>query len=136
MTQGFGRGFGGRVRYLAGGMAEKLADLPGAAEGPVAVGDGSRELAAADPTFVLERLGSECRSEILDARDLLREAQRAHWTLGHALIANQDAAERRRQLAAEVGELVGELIASLVAAGWSEHDAREANIPNLIWAGG
>lgn len=48
-----------------------------------------------------------------------------------ALIAYQDAAERRCQLAAEVGELVGELIASLVAAGWSEHDAREANIPNL-----
>jgi hypothetical protein len=47
------------------------------------------------------------------------------------LIAYQDAAERRRQLAAEVGELVGGLIASLVAAGWSEQDARQVNVHNL-----
>jgi hypothetical protein len=80
--------------------------------------------------------GALNRSEILEARDPLREAQRAHWTIHHALIAYQDAAERRRQLAAEVGELVAELIASLVAAGWSEHDARDANIPNLVRAGG
>ena len=84
----------------------------------------------------IESAAAYNRSEILNARDPLRDAQRAHWTIHHALIAYQDAAERRRQLAAEVGELVGELIASLVAAGWSERDAREANIPNLIWAGG
>ncbi len=84
----------------------------------------------------IESAAAHNRSETLDARDPLREAQRAHRTIHHALIAYQNAAERRRQLAAEVGELVGELIASLVAAGWSEHDARAANIPNLLRAGG
>ncbi|MHB1569810.1 MAG: hypothetical protein ACYCXW_06350 [Solirubrobacteraceae bacterium] len=76
------------------------------------------------------------RSQVLDSPDPLRAVQQAHWTIHKAFINYEDAAERRRQLAAEVGELAGELIASLVAAGWSEHDAREANIPNLIRAGG
>jgi hypothetical protein len=71
------------------------------------------------------------RSEILGAGDPLREAQHAHWTIHHAFLDYQTAAERRRQLAAEIGELAGELIATLVAAGWSEHDAREANVQKL-----
>ena len=41
-------------------MPEKLAELAGAAEGPVAAADGWHELAVANPTFLLERLGSEC----------------------------------------------------------------------------
>jgi len=80
----------------------------------------------------IESSAAHNRSEILDARDPLREAQRAHWTIHHALIAYQDAAERRRELAAEVGELSGELIAALVGAGWSEQDARQANIRHLV----
>ena len=41
-------------------MPEKLAELAGAAEGPAAAADGWHELAVANPTFSLERLGSEC----------------------------------------------------------------------------
>jgi hypothetical protein len=41
-------------------MPEKLAELAGAAEGPVAAADGWHEFAVANPTFLLERLGSEC----------------------------------------------------------------------------
>ncbi len=41
-------------------MPEKPAELAGAAEGPVAAADGWHELAVANPTFLLERLGSEC----------------------------------------------------------------------------
>src|SRR5438445_7279783 len=41
-------------------MPEKLAELAGGADGPVAVGDGWHELAVANPTFLLERLGSDC----------------------------------------------------------------------------
>ena len=41
-------------------MPEKLAELAGAAEGPVAAVYGWHELAVANPTFLLERLGSEC----------------------------------------------------------------------------
>jgi hypothetical protein len=40
-------------------MPEKLAELAGAVDGPVA-DDGWHELAVANPTFLLERLGSEC----------------------------------------------------------------------------
>jgi hypothetical protein len=39
--------------------------------------------------------------------------------------------ERARRLAAEIGELAGELITTLVAAGWSEHDARETRVHDL-----
>jgi len=41
-------------------MPEKLAELAGAAEAPVAAVDGWHELAVANPTFLLERLGGEC----------------------------------------------------------------------------
>ena len=166
-----------------------LAELAGAGDSPVATADGWHELPVANPTFLLDRRGSECtdlqglrkrrfapdaelarqlinvqrrlrdanerlwsglnrdgiaatygehpaaiesaaahdRSEILGARAPLPEAQRAHRTIHHSSIAYQDAAERRRRLAAEVGEL----IALLVAAGWSGHDAREAPVRDL-----
>ena len=56
-------------------MPEKLAELAGAAEGLVAAADGWHELAVANPTFLLERLGSECT-------DLqgLRELTVTGWT--------------------------------------------------------
>ena len=73
------------------------------------------------------------RSHILEAPDPLREAQHAHRTIHRAFVAYQNAAERRRQLAAEIGELAGELMTTLVGAGWSQQDARDANIRSLIW---
>ena len=53
--------------------------------------------------------------------------------IGFLLRNRQSAAERRRQLAAETGELAGELMTTLVGAGWSQQDARDANIRSLIW---
>ena len=41
-------------------MPEKLAELVGATHDPSAAADGWHELAVANPTFLLERLGSEC----------------------------------------------------------------------------
>ena len=41
-------------------MPEKLAELADVADSPVAAEDGWHELAVANPTFLLERLGSEC----------------------------------------------------------------------------
>ena len=74
------------------------------------------------------------RSEILSAPEPLREIQGVHWTINRAFGDCQAAAERRRQLAAEIGELAGELIATLVGAGWSERDAREANVNEVACA--
>ena len=48
------------VRYLSGGMPKQLAQSDGAADRHVAGPDGWHELAVANPTFLLERLGSEC----------------------------------------------------------------------------
>lgn len=76
------------------------------------------------------------RSEVLDAPDPLRAIQHVHWRIHRAFTSYQRAAERRRQLAAEIGELVDELINTLIDGGWSERDAREANIRDQIWAGG
>ena len=71
------------------------------------------------------------RSEILSAPEPLREIQGVHWTINRAFGDYQAAAERRRQLAAEIGELARQLIATLVAAGWYEEEVRGANVPNL-----
>ncbi len=73
------------------------------------------------------------RSQALDSPDPVRAVQQVHWSIHKAFISYQDAAERRRQLAAETGELVGELMTTLVGAGWSQQDARDANIRSLIW---
>jgi hypothetical protein len=75
------------------------------------------------------------RSEVLDSPDPMRAVQQVHWTIHKAFISYQDAAERRRQLAAEVGELADALITALLGAGWSEQDARDANIRSLIRPG-
>lgn len=73
------------------------------------------------------------RSEVLDSPDPLRAVQQVHWSIHKAFISYQDAAERRRQLAAKTGELARELMTALVGAGWSQQDARDANIRSLIW---
>ncbi len=71
------------------------------------------------------------RSEILDEPDPLRSVQHVHWSIHQAFTSYQSAAERRRQLAAEIGELAGDLITALLGAGWSEQDAREACVHDL-----
>jgi hypothetical protein len=92
--------------------------------------DGMAIVYAEHPAAV-DAASAHNRSEILGAPDPLREAQRVHWTVHHSFVAYQAAAERRRQLAADIGELAGELIATLVAVGWSEQEAREANVLDL-----
>jgi len=74
---------------------------------------------------------AEHRSEVLGAPDPLAAIQRAHWSIGGAFNAYQAAAEERRQLAAEIGELIREFVDALVAAGWTEQEARNANVHDL-----
>ncbi len=80
---------------------------------------------------VVEVATAHNRSEVLDAPDPLRAVQQVHWSIHKAFTSYQSAAERRRQLAAEIGELAGDLITTLLGAGWSEHDAREACVHDL-----
>lgn len=71
------------------------------------------------------------RSEVLGAPDPLAAIQQVHWTVRKAFVEYQSAAEQRRQLAADIGELIREFVEELVAVGWSEEKARNANVHEL-----
>jgi len=74
---------------------------------------------------------AENRSEVLGAPDPLAAIQQVHWTIRKVFVDYQSVAEERRQLAADVGELIREFVEELVAAGWSEEQARNANVHKL-----
>lgn len=74
---------------------------------------------------------AESGSAVLASRDPLGEIQRVHWEIHCAHFAYQHAAEDRRQLAADTGELIARRVAALEATGWTEQDAREANVHDL-----
>jgi hypothetical protein len=74
---------------------------------------------------------AENRSEVLGAPDPLAAIQQVHWTVRKAFVDYQSAGEERRQLAADVGELIREFVEELVAAGWSEKQARDASVHEL-----
>ena len=54
-----------------------------------------------------------------------------HWRIHRAICNYQHAAEQRRQLAVDVGELAARLTDLLTAAGWSIEQARAANVHHL-----
>jgi hypothetical protein len=74
---------------------------------------------------------AENRSEVLGAPDPLAAVQKVHWSIRKAFIDYQAAAEERRQLAAEVGETIRQFVDALMAAGWTEEQARDANVHEL-----
>jgi hypothetical protein len=77
---------------------------------------------------------AENRSEVLGAPDPLAAAQQVHWSVHRAFIEYQTAAEERRQLAADTGESIREFVDALVAAGWTEQQARNADVHQLAHA--
>jgi len=54
-----------------------------------------------------------------------------HRQIHRAFCAYQDAAEQRRQLAVDVGEIAQQLTDALTAAGWTAQQARRANVHQL-----
>jgi hypothetical protein len=80
---------------------------------------------------VVDMAFAENRSEVLGALDPLAAIQQVHWTIRKAFVEYQSVTEERRQLAADVGELIREFVEELVAAGWSEEQARDANVHQL-----
>lgn len=77
---------------------------------------------------VVDTAFAETRSEALGADDPLAAVQQVHRSARKAFIDYQAAAEERRQLAADTGETIGEFLDELMAAGWSEEQARNANV--------
>jgi hypothetical protein len=62
---------------------------------------------------------------------VLAVVQEIHWTIHRAFLDHRDAYEQRRQLAVDVGELSQQLADTLTAAGWTEQQARTANVNHL-----
>lgn len=58
----------------------------------------------------------------------------ARWAIDRAFHDYQFASEERRQLAAEIGEVIRRFVDVLVAAGWSEERARGVNVHELAGA--
>ncbi|MCA1701645.1 MAG: hypothetical protein LC790_23235 [Actinobacteria bacterium] len=69
--------------------------------------------------------GCESQAAVLGA------LQQTHWLIRRAFHDYQGACEERRQLAVEVGELSQQLTGVLCTAGWSEQDARDADVHEL-----
>jgi hypothetical protein len=65
---------------------------------------------------------------------LLGALQATHWTIQGAFCAYQSACEERRQLAAEVGKTIRQFLDALLATGWSEDQAQNANVHELASA--
>ncbi len=57
--------------------------------------------------------------------------QQAQWAIHRAFSDYQAASEDRRHLAGEIGELIAGLVAELTGAGWSETEARDADVHQL-----
>jgi hypothetical protein len=91
--------------------------------------DGLAEVYGEDPAVVAAAAGN--RSAALEAADPLAAVQQIHWQIHHAQVDYQAASEERRQLAAAVGELTRELVDVLTAVGWTEDQARKANVDQL-----
>lgn len=62
---------------------------------------------------------------------VLAAVQQIHWSIHRGFCDYQSACEERRQLAVDVGEITGKFIEVLCGAGFSEADARAANVHEL-----
>ena len=67
----------------------------------------------------------------LDRTDILSALQQIHWAIQSAFADYQRIAEERRQLAADIGELTARLVVAMTTAGFSEHEARDADVSAL-----
>jgi hypothetical protein len=65
---------------------------------------------------------------------VLEAVQEIHWTIHRAFSDYQTVSEDRRHLAAEIGELISSFVAALIDAGWSEQQARTADVHQLAAA--
>jgi len=66
---------------------------------------------------------------------VLGALQQIHWSIHRGFCNYQSACEERRQLAVDVGEITAKLIEVLCGVGFSEDDARKANVHELAKSG-
>jgi hypothetical protein len=95
--------------------------------------DGLRVRHADHPAFEASQLETtrRGRSQALACPDVLGAIQAVHWQIHRAHCDHQQVAEYRRRLAAATGEVMGAFVDELIAAGWSEEEARTASVHEL-----
>ncbi len=87
--------------------------------------------------------GSGGSSEVAALMDGARDPRTAvlealgqiHWSIHRGFCDYRWACEERRQLAVDVGEITAKFIEVLCGAGFSEHEARKANVHELAAPG-
>jgi len=99
--------------------------------------DGLQALYGDHPGFEAVQLEAavDSRSEVLESPDPLGQLQEVHWAVHRAHHTYQEAAEDRRHLAADIGEAIGRFVDALVVAGWSEEEARNADVRAIARGG-
>jgi hypothetical protein len=86
-------------------------------------------------TLIIDALRSAADERQLQTM-LDAELQEIHWAVHHAFVDYQSASEERRQLAVDAGELGHRLVDALIAAGWTDTQARNANVDHLAEGNG
>ena len=66
---------------------------------------------------------------------VLAALQEIHWAIHRGFCEYRSACEERRQLAVDVGEITAKFIEVLCGAGFSEDEARKANVHELAMPG-
>lgn len=61
--------------------------------------------------------------------------QQIHWSIHRGFCEYRSACEERRQLAVDVGEITARFVEALCGAGFSEDEARKANVHELARSG-
>ena len=95
--------------------------------------DGLRALQGGHPRSGGPRLATagHGRSQVLDSSDPVGALQEGHWQIHRAHGNHLRVAEDRRRLPADIGEVTRSFVDELVAAGWSEDEARNATVREL-----
>jgi hypothetical protein len=120
-----------RDRQLAGALNAAQRRLLGANERLVAeMPVGAVLLALCGPVDADLGLAGR-RPPVLEGEDAVAALGEVADTIRRAFLTYQDAAEERRQLAADVGEATVRLVDALTAAGLSESQARHADVRAL-----
>lgn len=78
-----------------------------------------------------ELIGGTVAAEPGPGVAVLSALQEIHWQVHRAFCEYQSACEERRQLAADAGETIRQFVDALVSAGWTEDQARRANVHQL-----
>lgn len=124
----------------AGNAAQSASAVPGRRAVPAQARVVAGRLAALFGTDqqIVRRL-NDAQRRLRAANDRLSaggvlDPSAVHWQIHGAFCEYQRAAEQRRQLAIDVGELAARLTDLLTAVGWSIEQARCANVHQLATA--